>query len=85
MTDTSDTSDTSSKVAAMVAERHRWMTPEERMQIASDMFETARAIILSSLPPDLPPAERRLALARRLYGNELPEAALIAYARWPEG
>ncbi len=77
--------DTSSRVAAMVADRHRRMTPEERMKIASDMFETARAIVLSSLPPNLPPRERRLAFARRLYGNELPEAALIAYAERGEG
>lgn len=76
--------DTSAKVAAMVAERHRRMTPEERMNIASTMFDTARAIVESSLPPTLTRRERRLALAKRLYGDELPQAALIAFAEWPE-
>lgn len=55
--------DTSPKVAAMVAERHRRMTPEERMQAASAMFDTARTIVESSLPATLSRKERRLALA----------------------
>ena len=29
--------------------------------------------------------ERRLAFARRFYKDELPEAALIAYAEWEAG
>jgi hypothetical protein len=53
----------------MVAERHRQMTPEERMRIASSMFDTARAIVESSLPANLSRRERRLAYARRMYGN----------------
>jgi hypothetical protein len=76
--------DTSAKIAAMVAEHYRKMTPEERMRIASSMFDTARAIVESSLPPNLSRRERRLAYAKRMYGNELPEAALIAFAEWPE-
>jgi hypothetical protein len=76
--------DTSPKVAAMVAEHYRKMTPEERMRIASSMFDTARAIVESSLPSNLSRRERRLAYAKRMYGNELPESALIAYAEWPE-
>lgn len=68
----------------MVAERHRQMTPEERMRIASSVFDTARAIVESSLPPNLSRRERRLAYARRMYGDELLEAALIAFAAWPE-
>jgi hypothetical protein len=74
--------DTSPEIAAMVAERHRLMTPEERMRIASSMFDTARAIVESSLAPNLSRRERRLAYAKRMYGNELPEAALIAFAEW---
>jgi hypothetical protein len=76
--------DTSPKIAALVAERYRQMTLDERVRIASSMFDTARAIIESSLPPNLSRRERRLAYARRMYGNELPEAALIAFAEWPE-
>ena len=76
--------DTSPKIEAMVNERYRQMTSDERVRIAASMFETARAIVLSSLPPNLSRRERRLALARRFYSGELPEAALIAYAEWPE-
>jgi len=77
-------SDTSPKVAALVAQRHRLMSPEERMQIASDMFDAARAIVESSLPPALTRRDERLALARRFYAGELPEAALIAFAEWDD-
>ena len=56
------------------------MTPDRRMRIASSMFETARAIIESSLPLTLTRRERRLAFAKRLYAGELPDAALQAFA-----
>lgn len=69
----------------MVRERYRQMTPDERLKIAASMFETARAIVLSSLPPELDPTQQRLALARRFYLNELPEAALLAHAMWRPG
>jgi hypothetical protein len=40
------------------------------------------SIVMSSLPPNLTWRERRLALARRFYGGELPEAAFKAHAEW---
>lgn len=46
------------------------------------MFETARAIVESSIPAGLSRRDRRLALARRFYQGELPEAALVAFAEW---
>lgn len=76
-------SDTTPKIEAMVRDRYRRMTPDERVRIAAEMFETARAIVLASLPQDLDRRQRRLALARRLYAGELPEAALIRFAEWP--
>jgi len=76
--------DTSARIEAMIRERYKQMTPDERVRIAASMFETARAIVLSSLPPNLSRREQRLALARRFYAGELPEAALIAYAEWPD-
>ena len=60
------------------------MTPDERINIASSMFDTARAIVESSLPPNMTRRARRLAQAERMYGTELPRAALIAIAEWPE-
>jgi hypothetical protein len=78
-------SDTSAKFSALVSERHAQMSADERMQIASDMFDTARKIIESSLPGNLSQRARRLAVARRLYNDELPEAALSAHADWESG
>lgn len=75
-------SDTAPDFEAMVRERYRRMSPDERVRIAASMYDTARAIVLSSLQPGLSRREMRLAFARRLYEGELPEAALIAYAEW---
>ena len=74
--------DTFPEIEEIVAERYKLMTPDRRMRIASSMFETARAIIESSLPLNLTRRERRLAFAKRLYAGELPEAALLAFAEW---
>jgi hypothetical protein len=74
--------DTSPEFEAMVNERYRRMTPDERVRIAASMYDTARAIVLSSLPPELSRRERRLAFVKRFYEGELPEAALITYAEW---
>ena len=42
--------DTSPEFEAMLDERYRRMTPDERVRIAASMYDTARAIVLSSLP-----------------------------------
>ena len=76
--------DTSDTVARVVNDRYASMTPEERMRIAASLYETARAIVESSLPDGLTREQRRYASAKRLYGDELPEAALLAYARYVE-
>ena len=75
--------DTSREMESIVTERYRRMRPHDRMKIASSMFESARAIVESPLPPALPRRERRLGFAKRMYGDELPESALQAYADWP--
>ena len=74
--------DTSRVMEKMVTERYRRMTPDQRMRMASSMFETARAIVESSLPSNLTRRDRRLAFARRLYAGEVPEAAILAFAEW---
>lgn len=58
------------------------MTPAERWLAACSLYEAARKIVDSSLPIGLSVEQRRLAVVRRLYRNELPEAALIAHARY---
>ena len=72
--------DTSPDFVARAATFHAGLTPDERWRIASAMFETAKAIIESSLPPELTAPERAMAVARRLHGDELSEAALQAVA-----
>jgi hypothetical protein len=76
--------DTSPDIERKVAARHAAMTSLERFEIVCSMRQTAIAIIESSLPPGLSRAERRYAIAKRLYGDELPEAALIAHASYLE-
>ena len=75
-------SDTSAQIDALVAARHRAMTPAERCQIASVMYDEARAIVESSLPPHATERDRRRAYAMRMYGTELPPAALEAFAAY---
>ena len=74
--------DTTPAFEAIVSARYRSMTPEQRLRAAASLFDTARAIVDSSLPASLTPAERRLAQARRMYGDELSPAALRAHAEW---
>jgi hypothetical protein len=74
--------DTSDAIAKIVLDRYRSMTPAERWMAASSLFETARAIIQSSLPSSLTAEQRRLAVVQRLYNGELPEVALIAHANY---
>lgn len=74
--------DTSDAIAKIVADRYRSMTPAERLSAASSLFETARELIQSSLPGTFTDEQRRLAIAQRLYRDELPEMALIAHAKY---
>jgi hypothetical protein len=75
--------DTSPDIERRVAAHYAALTPLERLEIASSMHQTALAIIASSLPPGLTREQRRYAIAKRMYGDELPEAALWAHAYWP--
>lgn len=74
--------DTSAAFEERINRRYAQMSSEERMRIAASLYESARAIIGSSLPAGLTDEERRYAIAKRLYGDELPEAALVAHAKW---
>jgi hypothetical protein len=77
--------DTAPDIGRMVAARYAAMTPIERMSIVASMRQTAVAIIESSLPANLTREQRRYAIVKRLYGSELPEAALAAHANFPSG
>jgi hypothetical protein len=57
-------------------ERYRLMllarSPSERVIMAAQMFDAARAMVLASFPPNLSPDERRRRLFARLYGDDVP-------------
>ena len=68
-----------------IKERYRRMllerSGEERMIMGSRMFDAARTMVLASLPDDLSPAERRVALLRRIYGNDFDASSLDRISR----
>ena len=47
-------------------------TPEERFLIGASMYESARTMVLASLPKDLGYAELRIRLYERFYGEPAP-------------
>jgi len=76
--------DTSPDIDRMVTAHYAAMSPFERMSVVVSMRQTAIAIIESSLSGNLTREQRRYAIVKRFYGNELSEAALVAHANYPE-
>ena len=74
--------DTSAEFERIVRARYAAMSPLERMEIVGSMRRTAILFIESSLPEGLSPEQRRYAVAKRLYGDEVSEQALLAHARF---
>lgn len=70
--------DTSLEIAKMVRERLLARSGEERLQMASQMFEVARAMILASFPPGLSEIETKRRLCERLYGDEVDVEGFVA-------
>jgi len=62
--------DTTTEAEKIQSELFGKMTGDERMKIASDMFDTARALVLASLDKNLNDKEKRKALFLRFYGND---------------
>jgi len=50
--------------------------PSERFRMGLQMCEMARSMVLASLPNELSPIERKVALLRRYYQNDFSEAEL---------
>jgi hypothetical protein len=61
--------DTTREFRELVEKGYARMTPEGRVRICTEMFDTARALVEASLPEDLDPAERRFRLCERFYGD----------------
>jgi len=66
--------DTTPEFRRLVAERFLALTPQERVRMCFDMFETARALVEASFPPGLDETERRRRLCERFYGELVHKA-----------
>jgi hypothetical protein len=62
--------DTTPEAAAILDKLFKGKTGEERMQMASSMFDTAREFVLSSLSKSLTKREIKQQLFLRLYRND---------------
>ena len=62
--------DTDPMIQKMLDERYQKMTGEERLKIGFSMYDTARAIVLSSLPQDLSSEDRAVQLFLRFYEHD---------------
>ena len=67
--------DTTPEFQERVDTAYARLTPEERVRMCTEMFDTAFALAAASLPADLDFAERRFRICERFYG-ELAARAL---------
>ena len=63
--------DTPPEIQERVHEMMMVRSGAERMIMGASMFDTARAIVLASLPKDLPKEELKRRLFERIYGKPL--------------
>lgn len=61
--------DTTPEAQKILHERYMQMTGEQRMLIGMQMFESAREIVISSLPKNISEQEKRYLLCKRFYGD----------------
>jgi len=63
--------DTPPEIEGMVREKIMALSGEERFVMGAQMFDSAREMIVASLPNDLSETERRRLLFKRIYGEEI--------------
>lgn len=68
--------DTAPETAAILDRLYKEKTGEERLQMASSMFDTARQLVLLSLPKNLSQKERKQQLFLRIYKNDFTQKQL---------
>ncbi|MDQ6788170.1 MAG: hypothetical protein M3033_15300 [Acidobacteriota bacterium] len=64
--------DTPAEIEKMLDEIWSKRSPQERAQIASAMFVSARKVILATMPENLSEAEQKRYIYERTYGEPLP-------------
>jgi hypothetical protein len=65
--------DTPPEVAEMIRARLMALSGAQRFIMGAQMFESARRMVLASLPEGLTPTERKRQLFERMYGEPLPK------------
>jgi hypothetical protein len=73
--------DTDPQIAELVRQRLLERSGTERVMMASGMFETAKAMVLASLPTGLTEIEIKRLLVERFYGDEVDAEAFVAHLR----
>ena len=73
--------DISPQIAELVRQRILERSGAERMMMASGMFETAKAMVLASLPPGLTEIEIKGLLVERFYGSEVDAQAFVEHLK----
>lgn len=68
--------DTPPEIAEMVRARLMALSGAERFIMGARMFESARRMVLASLPAGLSETERKRQLFSRLYGEALPSEVM---------
>ena len=71
-------SDTPPEFQKFVDEQYRRLTPGERVTLCTEMFDAARTLVESSLPPGLSEYERNRRITERFYGAEFAERVFPA-------
>mgnify|MGYP001560068699 FL=1 len=75
--------DTTFEFQRFVDEQYRRLTPGERVRLCTEMFDAARRLVESSLPPQLSGIERKRWIAERFYGREFANRVFPAAAAAP--
>lgn len=73
--------DTDPHVAELVRQRLMERSGAERVMMASEMFESAKAMVLASLPTGLSEIEIKGLLVERIYGDEVDARGFVEHLR----
>jgi len=65
--------DTPPEIEALYREMLMKRSGSERFMMAIGMFDGAREIIISTMPPGLSPVNQKRFIYRRTYGEEAPD------------
>lgn len=65
--------DTTAEISRIQFEMMKKLSSNRRIELACEMFQTAREMIIASLPKDLSEKEFKRQLYFRTYGEHLPE------------